>query len=247
MKNIAVVLVTSDYGHVLLDGGMPGSAQQIAASIDKLGFKPKDVKAILLSHAHPDHAGGLAELQQLTGAPVYASRPAAEALRTGRIPADDPQSKSKPGTFPKVAQVWTVNDDQLLGIGSNRLRAIATPGHTPGGMSWSWDSCDGQNCLAIVYADSLSPVASEGFAFGKARADGRSAADDLNASIARIAKLKCDVLVTVHPSSSQFMERVAKRPADNPAAIKDDTQCRNYAEAAKQQLDKRLAEEGAAK
>ena len=58
---------------------------QIAANIETLGFKVADVKAILNSHAHFDHAGGLAELQRLSGAPVYVRRPAADVLRAGKL------------------------------------------------------------------------------------------------------------------------------------------------------------------
>ena len=75
MKNSAPVLITSEFGHVLIDGGMPESVPQIKANIEALGFKVTDVKAIVNSHTHLDHAGGIAELQQLSGAPVYALRP----------------------------------------------------------------------------------------------------------------------------------------------------------------------------
>jgi metallo-beta-lactamase class B len=244
MKNIASILVTSDFGHVLIDGGFPDSAQQIAVNIGKLGFKVTDVKAILLSHAHLDHAGGIAELQRLSGAPAYARRPAADVLRTGKLQPDDPQSKSGSAATPKVPVVWVVNDDQLLGIGSVRLRAIATPGHTPGGTTWTWDACEGDKCLAFVYADSLSPVAGPGFAFGAPLAGGQTTAQLLQASIERIGKLRCDVLVTVHPDTSEFFERVARRPANDLAAIKDDTRCKAYAQAAQQGLAERLAQEG---
>ena len=63
-KNLSSVLITSDFGHVLIDAGLPESAPLIAASIEKLGFRVEDVKAILSSHAHPDHVGGIAELQK---------------------------------------------------------------------------------------------------------------------------------------------------------------------------------------
>ncbi len=65
---------------MLIDGGLPQSAKQIAANIETLGFKITDVKAILSSHPHPDHAGGIAELAKLSGAQVYASRAAEPVL-----------------------------------------------------------------------------------------------------------------------------------------------------------------------
>lgn len=241
MKNIGAVLITSDFGNVLIDSGMPESVPQITANIEALGFKVTDIKAILNSHMHYDHAGGFAELQRLTGAPVYARNVAAEVLRTGKLPKDDPQFRSRSPAIPPVAKVWNVSDEQLLGVGSTRLRVIPTPGHTPGGTTWTWESCEADKCLTMVYADSLSPVASPGFRFSDGGDSGAGA--DLKRSIARLEKLPCDVLITPHPNASGFMERIANRPASNPQGIKDDTQCRKYAEAADAALTARLAEE----
>ena len=246
MKNIGVVLITSDFGHVLIDGGFPDSVPQITANIETLGFKITDVKAILSSHAHPDHVGGIAELQRLSGAQVYARNAAAEVLRTGKLQKDDPQFKSKSPAIPKVAvQVWNLSDDQLLGVGGIRMRVIPTPGHTPGGTTWTWESCEGDKCLKMVYADSLSPVASGGFRFSDGGDSGAGA--QLQRSIERVENLPCDVLITPHPEASGFMERIAKRPADDPMGIKDETQCKKYAEAARERLTAKLAEEGQGK
>jgi metallo-beta-lactamase class B len=237
MKNISAVLITSDFGHVLIDGGMPESVPQIVANIEALGFKLTDVKAIVNSHTHVDHAGGIAELQRLSGASVYARTSAAEVLRTGKLDRNDPQLKGKSPPIPVVARVWNVSDEQLLGIGSIRLRVIPTPGHTPGGTSWTWESCEANKCLNMVYADSLSPVASDGFKFSAGGDSGAGA--DLQRSIARVEKLPCDMLMSAHPNASGFMERMASRPQD----VKDDTQCRKYAQAARDALTAKLAEE----
>ena len=166
----------------------------------------------------------LRELQRLSGASVYARASSAEVLRTGKPDRNDPQFKSKSPPVPPAAKVWNLSDEQLLGIGSIRLRVIPTPGHTPGGTTWIWESCEANNCLNMVYADSLSPVASEGFKFSAGGDSGAGA--DLQRSIARIEKLPCDVLISAHPNASGFMERMANRPADNPQGVKDDTQCK---------------------
>jgi metallo-beta-lactamase class B len=241
MRNIAAVLITSDFGHVLIDGGMPESVPQITANIEALGFKVTDIKAIVNSHTHVDHAGGIAELQRLSGASVYARASSAEVLRTGKPDRNDPQFKSKSPPVPPAAKVWNLSDEQLLGIGSIRLRVIPTPGHTPGGTTWIWESCEANNCLNMVYADSLSPVASAGFKFSAGGDSGAGA--DLQRSVARIEKLPCDVLISAHPNASGFMERMANRPAENAQAAKDDTQCKKYAQAARDALAKRLTEE----
>jgi metallo-beta-lactamase class B len=243
-KGLSAVLVTSDFGHVLIDAALPESAPQIAANIEALGFKITDVKAILNSHVHGDHAGGIAELQRLSGAQVYARRPANDVLTSGKLTRDDPQATARMPPLSPVKTVWVVHDEQLLGVGSIRLRAIATPGHTPGGTSWTWESCNENKrdqCLTMVYADSLNPVSAGKFRFSDGGESGAGA--QLARSIERIASLKCDVLITPHPEASNLFERVAQRPADNPMALKDEEGCKRYAEAARGRLDKRLEQE----
>ncbi|HEY8539460.1 MAG TPA: metallo-beta-lactamase [Steroidobacteraceae bacterium] len=84
---LSAVLVTSPDGHVLIDGALPQSAPLIAQHVEQLGFRLSDVKVILNSHVHFDHAGGIAELQRLSGAKVIASERAASVLRTGQAAA----------------------------------------------------------------------------------------------------------------------------------------------------------------
>src|SRR5437870_10929474 len=69
-EDVSIFLITSPQGHVLIDGGFEYSAPFIAASIKELGFDIHQVKAILSTEAHIEHAGGLSELQRLSGAPV---------------------------------------------------------------------------------------------------------------------------------------------------------------------------------
>ena len=70
---LSAILVTGPEGHVLLDGALPQSAAQIQANIEALGFRIGDVKLIVNSHEHFDHAGGIAALQRASGATVAAS------------------------------------------------------------------------------------------------------------------------------------------------------------------------------
>ena len=91
VHGLSSVLITSDSGHILIDGDLPESAPKIAASIRSLGFRVEDVKLILNTHVHYDHAGGLAELQRLSHARVAASALSAPVLKRGTSGPDDPQ------------------------------------------------------------------------------------------------------------------------------------------------------------
>ena len=231
-KGITSILVTSEYGHTLIDGGTPEAAAQIARNIETLGFKPAEVKAILNTHAHWDHAGGIAALQKLTGAPVYLRRPSEEVLRTGKLTRSDPQYGLKAPPIEPAKPIWILSDEQLLGIGSNRFKVLATPGHTPGGTTWTWDACEKDKCRHIVYADSLSPVSADNFKFSASK-DYPDVLADFELSFKRLESLPCDVLLTPHPEQSQLFER----------ALKGEGGCKTYAEGARAKLAERLASE----
>jgi metallo-beta-lactamase class B len=235
---LSSILITSEFGHVLIDGGLPQSAPQIKANIEALGFKLTDVKAILNSHTHPDHAGGIAELQRQSGADVYALRPANEVLTRGKATADDPQAASKGIGVPKVARVWVAQDDQQIGIGSIRMRAIATPGHTPGGTSWAWDACEGSKCLKAVYADSLNPVSSDKYRFS----DHPEVLQSFETAYKRLEALPCELLLTPHPALSELFERLDTGKT-NTEAVKDANGCRKYIATQRDALAQRLASE----
>lgn len=241
VDGLGAVLIDTGDGLVLLDGGLPQSAPVIADHIRALGFRPEDVRWIGMSHPHYDHAGGIAALVRMSGnrAIVLATQAGADALRAGNAPADDPQAGfGDEMKFPAVhTRIRVMADGETLKAGATTLRLIATPGHAPGGSSWSWQSCDGGKCLDLVYADSLNPVSAPGFRFGPP--DG-ARVKQFQASIDRVAALPCDILVSAHPGVSQLFER------QNRGQIVDASACRVYAQNARTRLQQRLAEEAAA-
>src|SRR5512143_565923 len=131
---LSALLVVSREGHVLIDGGLPESAPSIIASVRALGFRIEDVKLILNSHAHFDHAGGIAALARASGAEVAASPAGARAIESGLPPEDDPQYGLGPEvmSFPPVRHVRSVRDGETLRVGDVAITAHFTPGHTPG-------------------------------------------------------------------------------------------------------------------
>lgn len=234
------VLITSPAGHVLIDGALAESVPQIAANIRSLGFRVRDVKLIVNSHAHFDHAGGIAELQRMSGARVAASAWAAEVMRQGAALCDDPQF----GTIrpiARVANVQTFKDGETLNVGPIAIAGHLTPGHTPGGTSWTWRSCEGSRCLNLVYADSLSPVSSDGFLFSRSEAYPNAAAD-FERSYAFLDSVACDILITPHPDASELWQRLERRKTD-PNALVNSGACRAYAENGREMLKERLAKE----
>ena len=241
-RGLSAILVTGPRGHVLLDGALPQSAAQIQANIEALGFRIRDVKLIVNSHEHFDHAGGIAALQRASGAVVAASAAGARVLRQGTAGSDDPQfDPTSPRHIPKVATVRDVVDGQTLRVGPVAVTAHATPGHTPGATTWSWTSCEASQCRALVYADSLNPVSSDGFRFsgGNGRPD---ISASFAASIAKLAALPCDIVLSTHPAVSQTMEKQAARTATHNPFV-DPASCRDYAGMSAGKLKARLENE----
>ncbi len=235
---LSAMLVTSNEGHVLIDGDLEEDAPLIEAGIRALGFRLEDVRYVLNSHEHPDHAGGIARLARDTHATVAAREPAASALERGRGDRSDPQFlSSKP--FPPVANVRRIADGETIRVGTIALTAHATPGHTAGSTSWTWTSCEAERCLHIVYADSLTPISDDAFRFSDDAAHpGVLAA--FRQSAATIAALPCDILVTPHPDASNLWNRLGPAPTE---PLIDADACRRYAANASRQLDERLAKE----
>jgi metallo-beta-lactamase class B len=240
---LAALLVTSPEGHVLIDGGLPQSARRILESIRALGFRPEDVRLILNSHAHFDHAGGIAALQRATGAMVAASPRSAPVLERGASGPDDPQYGELPA-FPQVQDVHVISDGEPLTVGPITITAHFTAGHTPGGTSWSWRSCEKGRCLDLVYADSQTPVSADGFYFTRSRTY-PWALSDFEHGFQVLERLPCDILLTPHPAASRLWERVAARQAGDADALVEPGACRAYAAAAREQLTARLEREAA--
>ena len=238
-RGLSALLLTSDSGHILIDGGLPETAPRIMASIRALGFRVEDVRLIVNSHAHYDHAGGIAALQRASGARVAASAWSAPVLALGTTTREDPQFElALP--YPAVTGITirVLRDGDTLRVGPHVITAHLTPGHTPGGTSWSWRACDAGDCRDFVYADSQTPVSADGFHFSRNERYPHAVAD-FERGFAKLEALRCDVLVTPHPSASQLWERLEA------GTLRDATACARYSAAARAQLARRVARERA--
>ena len=240
---LSSILITSPAGHVLIDGDLPESAGRIAGNIRLLGFRIEDVRLIVNSHVHFDHAGGIADLQRRSGARVVASKWSAEVLRKGGVGKGDPQY----GTLQPIAavkNVSTFDDGKGLHIGEITITPHLTPGHTPGGTSWTWKACEGSVCYEMVYADSLNPISAPGFRFTNSF-DYPHSIEDFEKSFAFFDATPCDVLITPHPEVSGFWDRLALREKGvKPDPFIDSGACHKLADGAREKLRQRLADEG---
>jgi metallo-beta-lactamase class B len=155
---VTAFLLTGPEGHVLIDGGYPETAPLIIAGIARLGFDIRDVKVLLNSHAHFDHAGGLRALQEASGAKLWISEGDADMIAAGG--AGDrsfgPFRYLGMGRFPAARVDHRFRDGDTIRLGSLALTAHVTAGHTPGCTSWSFPVRHGDRELLAVSICSLS-------------------------------------------------------------------------------------------
>ncbi len=188
-----------------------------------------------MSHPHFDHAGGVAAFQRLTRARVYTSEAGVETLSSGRLAADDPQyiADSDAGSFPPIRKVSAVGNGESVTVGSLSVKAVYTPGHSEGSVTWTWQSCALSTCYDVVYADSLTAVSAPGYSFGAS-----GAANRMIESAGTIAELDCDIVLSPHPFFFGLHDKLERREGGNPFV--NNLGCTFYAETALDWLEQRL-------
>lgn len=179
---VSAFLITSPQGSILIDGGLPETASQIVSNVAKLGFDIKDVKYIVNSHAHFDHAGGLAELKRASGATMVASSGDAPALKSGSR------------DMPPVVIERILADGESVQVGDTRLTALITPGHTKGCTTWTMTTSDGGRPRRVIFYCSTSVVDRL-----VANAAYPQIVEDYERTFERLRRLEADVFLANHP------------------------------------------------
>lgn len=193
-SDVTSYLITTPQGHILLDSGLLETVPQIKANIAKLGFKLEDVKILINSHAHYDHAGGIAELKRLTNAKLLASE--ADAKLLGRGGKSDPNFGDK-YSFEPVKADKTFADGWKLKHGGTTLTGMVTPGHTKGCTTWTTTVKDGGRDLNVVFVCSTS---APGYTL-VGNADYPDIAADYENTFKRMKALKVDIFLSSHASA----------------------------------------------
>jgi metallo-beta-lactamase class B len=197
---ITSYLITTPQGHFLLDGGFVETAPQIERNIVQLGFKLSDVKYLLNSHAHYDHAGGLAELRKVTGAKFVASEGDADLLRKG---GHGDFRFGDTLLFPPIEPDKIILDGESLQLGDQVMTAHLTPGHTRGTTTWTTKIRDGARTYDVVFVGSQSSL---DYKFVGPESYPGIAADFVK-SFAVLKTLPCDIFLASHGSFFHFVDK----------------------------------------
>ena len=152
---ISSYLITTPAGHILIDTGFDETVPIIQRGVEQLGFKVSDIKLLLSSHAHVDHVGGHARMQQLTGARIVASAADARVLATGGA-SDFIQWPRALILYQPVQADRIVADREQVTLGGVTLTANLTPGHTKGATTWTMDVTEAGRVQHVVFFSSVS-------------------------------------------------------------------------------------------
>jgi metallo-beta-lactamase class B len=239
-SDIAAYLIATPDGLILLDGGFEETAPLIRASVEKLGFHLKDVKFLLNSHAHFDHAGGLAALKKGSGAKLVASAKDAPLLAHG---GKGDFRFGDTATFPPVPVDRIVRDGERVTLGGTTLVAHLTPGHTQGCTTWTARIADGGRTLDAVFVCSTSILPGDRLT---AMPKYPAMAADYVHTLETLKALPCDLFLASHGGFFHLAEKATRlRAGEKANPFVDPAGYREYLREAGEKLGRQLAEEKA--
>jgi metallo-beta-lactamase class B len=238
MAGVSAFLIKTDDGLILTDGGLPESAPFIEKNIQALGFKLKDVKLLLNSHAHFDHSGGLPQLKKDTGAKLAAGAADKPFLESGHITFGP---SSKIDTTP-VHVDQAVKDGDKVSLGNVTLTAHATPGHTKGCTTWTMPLTDSGKTYKVMFFCSISvagnPLVNDA-AYPNIQADYR-------ASFAKLNAMQADIFLAPHGGQFDLDAKLAKMKPGAPNPFIDPGELHRFLAKARADYDAELAKQVAA-
>ncbi len=240
-EGLSVWLITSSEGHILLDGGPSAEGGKlIERSIQQLGFQLADVKVLINTHAHYDHAGGFAQLKaDIPQAKLWASRLDEPALEAGHHIGGN---SNGPTPFPAVKVDKAFGDGQKLKLGETTLVAHLTPGHSIGCTTWTTQVTEKGRPLNVTFNCSLS-VAGNQLVGNK---EHRNIVADYRASFAAMRAIPTDVMLPSHEEQGDLLAKRQKQLRGDPNAFVDPTELGRLVDGYETRFNQELARQQAA-
>jgi metallo-beta-lactamase class B len=239
-KELASYLITTAEGHILINSSFEETVPLIRGAVESLGFKMRDVKILLASHAHNDHVAGHAKMQEATGAKVFVMRGDDGVIAAGGAG----QYLYTDHRWPACKVDRVLADGDEVKLGDTTLIARRTPGHTRGCTTWTWQANEaGKNYRVVVIG---SPNVNPGYRLVD-NSDYPEIADDYATTFRVLKSLPCDVFLGAHGNYYGMLakyERVERKESGNPFI--DPAGYRAYVELKEQAYLKNLAEQRAA-
>jgi metallo-beta-lactamase class B len=236
---IAVYIIKTSQGLILMDTALPESTGMIKDSMSKLGFKVADIKYILNTHAHFDHTGGFAEIKKDSGAQMVAGERDKPLLEGGYYPGDE---KNDLLAFPPVKVDHAVKEGDKITLGDTTMIAHSTPGHSPGCTSWEMTVKDGSQDRNVLFFCSGTVALNR--LVGNPTHPG--IVDDYRATYAKVKTMNPDVLLGPHPEVYGMQAKRAEMKDGAPNPFVKPGELAIYVAGLEADFDKALAKQTAA-
>lgn len=233
---LGAFLLTSDEGHILIDGTLEENVPALLDNVRSLGYDPGDIRIHLVTHAHYDHVGGSAAVVRATGADLLASEEDAPFLREGRDFGLDTEG------YAAVEVTRTFGHLETVRLGDLALTAHVTPGHTPGCTNWTGTvMVDGQPRRFLLTC-SLSALGAYRLAGDDPTWPGL--AESFCTSLAYLEAQEADVFLANHGQFFGLEEKAAARRAGNAEAFVDPGGLDRFLEGAAAGIDRARERQG---
>jgi metallo-beta-lactamase class B len=223
-KGLANYLVTTPQGNILINSDLEANVPLIDASIGKLGFKLKDTKILLISHAHWDHDAGSAIIKEMTGAAYMVMDADVPVVESGG--KTDFQYGNSPTTLYRPTKVdRMLHDGEEVRLGGTVLVAHLTPGHTKGCTTWTMQVTDRGKTYNVVILG--SPNVNPGY-----KLVGNTAypqiAEDYEHMWRVLKSLPCDIFLGAHGSYFGLDEKYPKMKEERENPFADPSGYKKY-------------------
>jgi metallo-beta-lactamase class B len=206
--DLACYLLVTPKGNILINTGLSDSYSLIKSNIESLGFSFKDTKILLITQAHYDHVGALAQIKKETGAKLFVNKPEEAVLKSGG--KTDYEMGKYGETFTPVVPDKLLKDQAIIKLGGSKLTLLSHPGHTKGSCSYLVNVKDGDKTYKVLIANMPSIIIDGKFSEVKAYPDIQK---DYAYTLKAMKNLDFDLWVASH--ASQFNLRQLRQPGDS--------------------------------
>jgi metallo-beta-lactamase class B len=238
-RDLASYLVATPAGHILINSNLLSSPAQIQASMEKLGFHFKDVKILLISHAHYDHCAGSAAIVSQTHAKYMVMDADIPTIESGGL-KDFQYSKRPEFHYPSVKVDRSLHDGEAVHLGGSTLIAHKTAGHTKGCSTWTMQLTEGGKSLNAVIVG--SPNVNPGYNLINDPNYPQMAAD-FKAEFPTLKSLPCDIFLGAHGLYFDLLAKVDRVKSGDKNAFIDPSGYQAYIADRQQAFEEELAKQ----
>ncbi len=212
--DLASYLIVTSKGNILINTGLADSLPIIKNNIKKLGFKYQDTEILLLTQAHYDHLGAMADIKKETGAKLYVDEADADVLKSGG--KSDYELGKYGVTFKPVKPDYILKDKNVVTLGDAKLTMLHHPGHTKGSCSFLFETKDSKRSYKVLIANMPTIIVDKKFSEVTAYP---SIEKDYEYTLNAMKNLDFDIWVASHASQFDLHEKHKPKDPYNPAVF----------------------------